>query len=453
MKATVANVLFGAVLGCLSWINPANANPSKPTVSKPPIFSAKLLEQDNSIAPPVFVAVDRILTINKSNSIDARDERQIIFQNNFDSYLINTHQNLSLKKSFYTHQQEQSDLILGFQRTFWPSANKHKYWGITTVEHWKKNSDRKSNLSRLNYIDSAPILSSGSSALTVSGGGNNNLVPKTSLDRVDLAREFEEFRGGITYHHGVAKDLTMGAGFVYEDFLIGFTQLTYQSDLLPVQTTLSLLAKDSDVNLHSHIRFQPASNFVINYYQDEEKQKFDFNWGIVSGLSLVAKGNSQKESYSTGINLAVRNNYLTLSATAALDHDRKLQWKLNTQIGGFKFTHSNNKQKSTSKLDVDLFNLQSLGFQCSAFVKYQSRQKKHEQEEFVVWGTKLNSARISSGKSHWTLELGYGSSSKGKGLVVDSSVALNPNLFLKLGYQEISSTSDDTKIKLQLESK
>lgn len=455
MKAIVANVLFGGIFGCLSWLSPANANPSQPTISKPQIVSAKLLEQDNSIAHQVFAPSDRILTVNKLNSLVGDDrDRQIVLHNNFDSHLnLNAHQNLS-SRNFYTHQNEQSDLILGFQNTFWPSASKHKYWGITTVEHWKKNSGQKLNLSKLNYTDSAPILSLGSSALTVSGGGNNNLVTRISLDRVNSSQEFEEFRGGITYHHGIAKDVTMGGGFVYEDLLIGFTQLTYQSDLIPVRTTLSLLAKETEIDLHSHIRFQPAHNFVIDYYNDEEKHKFDLNWGIIPGLTLVAKSDSEKKSYSTGINFIVQNTYLTFSATAALDDNHKLQWKLNSQIGRFKFVSSNNKQKSSSELGVNLLDSKSLGFQCSAFVKYQSREVKQEQEEFVIWGGKLNSARkVSSNKPHWTLELGYGSGSKGKGLIVNGSLALNPDLFLELDYQEISSVSDNTEIKLQLESK
>ncbi|MBE9042851.1 hypothetical protein IQ255_00270 [Pleurocapsales cyanobacterium LEGE 10410] len=457
MKAIVANVLFGGIFGCLNWLSSANANPAnlpQPTVTKPPIFSAKLLQRNNSIIPSIFIPIDHILTVNKSKSL-INSDRQLVLHNNFDSlFNFNPRQNLSLRKSFYTHQNKQSDLIFGFQNTFWPSANKHKYWGVTTVEHWQNNSNQRSNLSKLNYVDSAPLLSSGSSALTVSGGGNRNLVKKISLNQGNSSQKFEEFRGGITYHHGIAQDVTMGAGFIYEDLLIGFTQLTYQSELLPLRTTLSLLAKDSDLNLHSHIRFQPARNFVVNYYQDEEKYKFDFNWGVISGLTLVARGNSKQESYSTGLKLAVRHSSnLTLSATAALDNNHKLQWKLNSQLGRFKFSHSENKRKSISELKVNLLNLKHFGFQCSAFIKYQNREAK-ELEEFVVWGGKLHSAKkISPNKHYWTLELGYGSGSRGRGLVANGSLALNPNLFLKLDYQEISPVSDNTKIKLQLKSK
>ena len=440
MKAIVTNVLFGSILGCLSWINPTLADPLSNTpakVSYKSLISAKLLSSENLLnLPKLSGKLDLLVKVDKSNRFDS----ELSYDRSFSS------------KRLYIHHSKQIDLIFGFQNTFWPSQKKRKYWGITTVQLWGKDTQQL-NLSKLDYTNSAPKLAAGSSSLTVSGGGKNNLIETANELKDDYFSEFEEFRGGVTYHHGVANDLTMGVGFVYDDLLLGFTQFIYDSKILPLRTTLSLLAKESDVNLHSHVRFKPADNFVLNYYHDKEKQKFDLNWDVISGLAFLAKGNIKSKSYSTAVKVAVRNDYLSFSATAALDHDRNLDWKLNSQIGRFKFVYSNNKLKSSLELNTHLLGSPSLGFECSVFVKHQNRQVKKEREEFVVWGGKLHSTKkVGEDKHYWTLNLGYGSGEHGKGAIVEGAIALKPNLFFKLNYQEISAVSDDTKIKLELSS-
>ena len=443
MKAIVANALFGGILGGLGWINAALAEPisDTPTNVFDRSLSARLSSKSNRNGFQLSRTLDLVVKVDKSNRFDP--------QFNYDRATINSDRIPSQRP--YIYHSKQIDLIVGYQNTFWSSQKKRKYWGVTTVQLWGKNTQQL-NLSKLNYTNSAPKLEKGSSSLTVSGGGKNNLIATVDDLKDDYFSEFEEFRGGITYHHGVNNNLTMGVGFVYDDLLVGFTQLTYNSDVLPIQTTLSLLAKDSDVNLHSHVRFQPADNFVVNYYHDRERQNFDLKWNVISGLAFLAKGDIKYESYSTGIKVALRNDYLSFSATATLDHDRNLDWKFNSQIGRFKFAYSSNKHKSSSQLNTHLLGSPSLGFECSIFVKHQNRQGK-EQEEFVVWGGELRSTKkVGDNKHYWTLNLGYGSGEHGQGAIVEGAIAMKPDLFLKLNYQEISAFSDDTKIKLELSS-
>ena len=442
MKAIVANVLFGGIFGCLGWSTPTLANPKFVNQTsfgfQAPTISAKLLVSETwSVKPQVFNLVDRILTINQSNS----------FRNSINS-------NLTLDKQPYIQNLESVDLVLGFQNTFWPSANQDKYWGVTTVEHWGQGQPQL-NLPQLNYTDTAPVLSSGSSALTFSGGGNRNLTGAASVDLDTSEPNYNEIRGGITYHHGVANQVTMGVGVIYENDLTGFTQLTYDSDIIPLKTTFSLLVEDSAVNLHSHLRLQPANNFVVNYYNnlEQEQHRFDLNWHVSSDLSLVAKGNTKNDSYSSGIKFAVHNDFLALSATATLDNDYNLQWKLDSQIGRFKLSYSSDQQKSSVELSSQLVNSKTLGMYCSGFVKYQTRLAQKNQSEFAVWGARFSSITKNSSDKHlWSWEVGYGSGNHGKGLVVNSSIALRSNLALKLEYQEISAISDNTTFKIQLSS-
>ena len=457
MKAIVANVLFGSILGCLSMTDSACAKPLIPDpgqfeLPESPLFSAQLLSSNKlPVVPQIINLVDRIFTVNKLNSSGFTIDReaQIVFQDRFNLNL-GKNQGLALGKLPYTHRDSQADLILGFQKTFWESDSSQKYWGITTIEHWGNNAktEQSVNLAKLNYTKLSSSLPSGNSILTVSGGGSQNLARENNI-----SKEFEHFRGGVSYHHGVIDDVTMGVGFVYEDLLVGFTQFTYNSQRFPLKSTVSLLARESGVSFISHVRFEPNKDFVINYYHDQEKDKFDANWNILSGLTFVAGGDTKKDSLNTGIKIAVHNDYMSISAKALLDSNNNFQWKLKSNIGGLKFVHGSTKEKNSSKVDLNLAQLNGFGFQCSAFVKYESKPSLNE-DKFIVWGSKIQSSQKITPSQHlWSANLGYGTSSFGNGLIASGSVALKPNMFLKLSYQEISATSDDTKIKLQISSK
>ncbi|MEM7594078.1 MAG: hypothetical protein AAF383_21640 [Cyanobacteria bacterium P01_A01_bin.83] len=512
MKAIVANVLFGSIFGCLGCANSAQANPksvnqtsmksfndyeaynplteNRQTASylrrtnyqsvnfglmipSAPLFygdvtvthiadyphlplhplnifqmpniniSARLVAQPFlPNIPQIFGVIDHIFTINSLDS----------FQQS--SSTVNEYYSSGGNKP-YVHNSEQINLALGFQETFWSSKNQNKYWGVTTVEQWGKSDYQTFNLPQLNYVDSAPVLAKGNSALTFSGGGNRNLAKSTNLDQsLEYSADFEDFRGGVTYHHGIASELTLGVGFIYEDYFAGFTQLTYESNILPIKTTFSIIAKESVVDLYSHVLFQPASNFVFNYYGESEQQKFDLNWSFGSELTFTANGNTKTDSYSTGINVAVQNDFLSLSASATLDQQSNWQWNLNSQIGSFQFTYNSNQTETSSELSASLFNAENTGLKCSAFVKYQIQTSKEEQQDFTTWGIQIDSnSKIRPNNNLWSLELGYASGFYGKGLNIGGSLSLKPNLTLKLDYQEISAVSDESKIKLQLSSR
>ena len=454
MKAIVANVLFGSILGCLSLSNPACAKPlttdSQQFDPESPILSAQLLSSNRlPIVPPIINLVDRIFTVKKSNTSNfALDEEAHII---FGDLYLSKDRDRTLGEVPYIHRDSQGDLILGFQKAFWQNDNNQKYWGITTIEHWGEGdrTQQPIHLAKLNYTQLSPALPSGNSTLTVSGGGNQNLAEKNNI-----SREFKQFRGGISFHHGVVDDVTMGVGFVYEDYLIGFTQLTYNSQDFPLKSTVSLLAKESGLDFSSHVRFEPAENFVLNYYRDREKNKFDANWNVISGLTgltLLAGGDLKNDSYNTGIKIAVHNDYMSISARAILDSDNNFQWNLKSNIGGFKFVYRSTKEKNTSQIDLGLAESNTLGFRCSAFVKYESAAKHND--EFMVWGSKIqSSAKITPSQHLWSLNFGYGNSPYGNGLIASGAIGLKPNMFLKLSYQEISATSDDTKIKLEISS-
>jgi hypothetical protein len=97
---------------------------------------------------------------------------------------------------------------------------------------------------------------------------------------------------------------------------------------------------------------------------------------------------------------------------------------------------------------------ESFGVQCSLFFKYETLQNRNQIDYLSIWGGRLHSQqKIDKTQYYWSIDLGLGSGSQGVGIIAGTSVALNPNLFIKLTYSEISTIADDTQIKFQLSSK
>lgn len=460
MKAIVANVLLGGIFGCLSWVNSAEAQSM--SVSQPaPIISFKFSPKKLPVMPKLADFLSDILKVDK---LKFEPKKQYIWRDNLDYQITHQRQNFNIGKGYYIYEKEKSKIILGVQDTFWSTEKKQQYWGVTTIRQWGNNSEQQVNLSRLNYLKAAPMLAAGNSTLTISGGGEKNLTaegnqaqasdfkPEEGLTkRSDYTQQIKQLRGGISYHRGLLNQVTMGVGVVYDDLLTAFTQLTYKSDRLPIETTFSLLAKDSQVDFYSHIRYQPTQNIILNYYYNQQKkQQFDFSWKVISGLTLTAKGNSKNNSLTTGVKVAINNPYLNISANAAVDNKNNLQWNLKSQIGSLQLIYNSTQQQRTSEVNIKLINSQTIKIQCVAFIKYDD-QIIDNQQDFTVWGGKLQS--INKKDHRWSVELGIGSGYYGQGLIASGYIALKPNLDFRLTYQGISAISDETKFKLQLSSK
>lgn len=469
MKAIVANLLWGSIFYCLSSNFSVLANSTVQENRQPrESLAAKTLRSDHQLfltkfkqAPSFYGGVPWIPYLN----IDAQEViyfaaptnqdylKQII---ELDAWYLNQDINtinlvrdqfLPEGRKSQIHQGERGEFVLGFHDTFWNSDNKDKYWGLTTVEQWGEEEVAELELKKLDYATTAPKLPEGTTTLTVSGGGKRNLLPKN-----DILNEFEDFRGGIAYHEGLADNVTLGLGFVYEDFLSGFSQLTYQPDNFPLRTSISLRTKEAGVDFNSHLQLKPSQSFVLNFYNNSETQKFDLNWDVVSGFTLIANGNTQQESLSAGARIAFKNELMSFLAKAELDSDNEVQWQIRSQFGSLQLIHVTNSDKSKSEIQYDIIDY-SGNFHWLIFFKHEIKEIKREQEELAIWGWNFNSGEeVAKNRYSWEFELGYGVGSQGEGAIASATKAINPDLFLKFTYENISLKSDDTEIKFELTS-
>ena len=456
MKAIVTDLLWGSLLCCLVVNVPARASSPPPQPESPdrPVFlSAKVLQNNLLPITPLEVNFtennfDFFLSLDNTNYFN-----NVIYLDNWlfsdNSEIFNLadvkEHSLNLGKKPVSYQNEDNNLILGFHPAFWPS-NTGKYWGLTTVEQWGAPSANQPVKLQLNKNNLYPSLPEGTSTLTVSGGGSKNLVQEDKL-----VGEFKDFRGGIAFHRGLSEDVTLGMGFVYDDLFLGFSQISFQPRDIPLKTTFSLIGKDEDLELHSHVRFQPADNFVFNFHSQDDKQKFDLNWGIISGLTFTAKGNSEKKSLNAGLKLAFKSDRFSFAANAKLDNSDNLHWDIKSKFGDFQLEHTSKPFKTNSELSYAFLSSQDIGFRCSLFFNYETRQLKRSEEYLNVWGWRVNSGKkLDNNKYRWKFDFGYGFGSQGTGIIASTSASLKPKIFLKLSYQEISVTSNEPKLKLEI---
>ena len=205
------------------------------------------------------------------------------------------------------------------------------------------------------------------------------------------------------------------------------------------------------MELHSHVRFQPAENFIFNFHSQDTEQKFDLNWGIISGLTLTAQGNSEKESLNAGLKFAFNSDHFSLAASAKLNNRDRLHWDIKSKLGDFELKHTNKPLQTNSELSYAFLSSQEIGFRCSLFFNYETHQRKRGEEYLNVWGWRFNSGKkLDNNKYRWTFDLGYGFGSQGAGIVASTSTSIKPSVFLKLSYQEISVTSNEPKLKLEI---
>jgi hypothetical protein len=462
MKAIVADLLFSSILCCFAANIPVLAN-SPPFQhqgrgQRSVFLSAKILKNQPF---PILPVEPNFATKNLHYSLDKNNDyiNQVISIDHWlpevDGKIISSsqlnHQLLSIGNTPISDSSEAANLILGFHNTFWPSQTQPQFWGLTAVELWGGAPTLETQEPKPNYANtkSPMLLPQGVSALTLSGGGSKNL-----LQNENLLGEFPDFRGGVAFHRGISQELTLGVGFIYEDLFLSFSQLNYQPANLPLQTTISLLSGEQGLELHSHIRFQPTDNFVINLYNQNAEQKFDLNWGIVSGLALTAAGNTKGDSLNAGINFSFQTDYFSLAAKAGWDRDNNWQWSVNSQFGNFHLAYASNQAKTNTELSYYFIKSENLGFECSLFFNYESQQLNSEPKNLALGGWRIKSGeQVAANKYRWEFDFGYGVTSQGNGIVASAATAITPEFYLKLTYQNVAINPNEGNWKVQFSSK
>ncbi|WYL95600.1 MAG: carboxypeptidase-like regulatory domain-containing protein [Gloeotrichia echinulata IR180] len=287
-------------------------------------------------------------------------------------------------------------------------------------------------------------LSQGTSGLIISAG----LSQQQSQN--NLIGNFKDWRGGVAYRLGVTEDLTLGAGVIYDQSLLGLGELFYQSTKLPLRVNASLLmgTKNKGWDYNTNISFNPSPRLSFNFFNDRLSQRFDVNWQALTGVSFKISSNSRENTLNAGINLALILRTFSLFSSADIDNKNNLRWNISSSLDNLQLSHRQNEIGTNTELNYNFSGTSQLGNALT--IGYETRNYNNE-DYLATSKIRYRSTKLSNGyRPRWELDLGYGIGSRGNGLIASASTSIIPGLTLGIRYQEVSITSNETSFKIEL---
>ena len=160
------------------------------------------------------------------------------------------------------------------------------------------------------------------------------------------------------------------------------------------------------------------------------------------GLSL---NNDSKQGLDLGLQLSlpIKKGY----AFGSVTHNEKRGWNWNFYqgLGKLQFSHIGNDTSTSSKLSYNFDDNSSLS------LTYDTTNNQSTTDKLLtLMGRYRSAAKAIDGTPQWEAELGYGIGSHGSGLLATVGTTILPGLQLRVRYQEISLTSDQSSFSLEL---
>jgi hypothetical protein len=287
-------------------------------------------------------------------------------------------------------------------------------------------------------------LSQGTSAFMISAG----LSQQQSQN--NFVGNFQDWRGGVAYRLGITQDLTLGAGVIYDQSLLGLGELFYQSRKLPLRVNASLLmgTKNKGWDYNTNISFNPSPRLNFNFFNDRLSQRFELNWQALTGVSFKFSSNSQENTLNAGINLALIMRNLSLFSSADINNNNNFRWNISSSLTNFQLSHRQNEIGTNTELNYNFSGISQLGNALT--IGYET--SNYNNDDYLATGKlRYRSTKFANGyRPRWELDVGYGIGSRGQGLTASASTSIIPGLNLGIRYQEVSLTSNETSFKIEL---
>ncbi|WP_414755141.1 MSCRAMM family protein [Anabaena sp. CCY 9910] len=287
-------------------------------------------------------------------------------------------------------------------------------------------------------------LSSGDSALIISGGFSQKPLKNHILG------SFSAARGGVVYRRGMSEELTLGAGIIYDQSLLGLGEIFYQPRGFPITVNANLLmgTKKNGVDYNANISFNPSPRLNMNFFSDTIARRFDLNWQTGTGLNFRLNSNSQENTWSAGVNFARVMGDFSLSTNLDIDTKNHLRWSLSSSLGKLQFNHRGNEIGTVTEMNYYLSHSGVLGNSLS--ISHETLNSLNS-DYLTSFKWRYRSESVSNGYLPlWEFDIGYGLGSQGQGIIASASTSIIPGLSLKLNYEAISATKDESSFRIEL---
>jgi Carboxypeptidase regulatory-like domain len=289
-------------------------------------------------------------------------------------------------------------------------------------------------------------LTKGTSSLIVSSG----LRRKSQTN--DFIGELTELRGGFAYRYGVSDSLTLGAGLVKDQSLLGVVDLFFQPNKVPLKLALSALQTPDQLKYNANLQFKPDPKLNMDFYSNELYQSYNFSWNVAQGLSFITSGNNLNNIINGGIALNKNIGKLTTYSSLKIDSNQQWDWYSSLHLLDWNLSAKSNSTNTGLELSYEgtVFNLPGDEYLTLAYETIDSNQQTND---LLTFKWKYRSPyRLSDQRSPWEWELGYGIGSQGQGVLASLSTLVLPGTSLRLRYDGISAVSDTSSFRLEISS-
>lgn len=288
----------------------------------------------------------------------------------------------------------------------------------------------------------------GASALIASGG-----VSRQSGSSNGFLGRFGEVKGGATYRRGISETLTLGVGVLQDRSPQMLAEAFYVPDKVPVKVAVSALVglQTANVDVTADVQYRPSSSFYLGLNSDRFSQRFNAEWQLGKGLSLLARGSTREEAVAGGVRFSWSDRNFFLLGSATIDTKERARWSLSSRIGALGMQHYGNEIATRSEVSYNLSGNYAYGDGHSVFLNYETQRQSRTSNQLGTASWRYRSERrVSDGSPVWDAQLGYGVGSWGSGVVATMTTAVIPGADIQVRYQGVSALDDQSSFQLEL---
>jgi hypothetical protein len=205
-----------------------------------------------------------------------------------------------------------------------------------------------------------------------------------------------------------------------------------------------------------NLKFQPWSQFGINFNGNYDSSQIALNLQPVSGLTFTGSRNNQNETLAGGVQISQKlGEELSFSARANIDSEDRWRWGVNTNLGGLQLNYQTNGDPNSLGMNSQVgFNFAGNNPSGSANilkVGYETRDTQAQDNRLTTFGWQFRTGKGEpDDPNQWEFDVSYGIGTEGNGLITSVSTQLRSGLRLRARYQQVSLTSNEDTFKFEL---
>ncbi|GAQ00061.1 carboxypeptidase-like regulatory domain-containing protein [Leptolyngbya sp. NIES-2104] len=275
----------------------------------------------------------------------------------------------------------------------------------------------------------------GASALIISGGWQRD-------KKDNFLGDFTTFSGGLAQRWGLSESLTVGLGGLYDSTPKALAELYFHPRNFPIRVVGSALGGTRwDINLD--IQLQPSPSINVLFQSDRLSSQFSTSWQVIPNLGLLLTTDS-RIGLGYGVQVSTSLGRSFLFGTVAHNESTGWNWTILQSLGKLQFTHVGRDIGTSSKLSYNFSDNRFLG------LTYETRTQGTGDKLLTALWHYNSLTKASDGTPNWLAEVGYGIGSRGSGLYASAGVSISPGLLLRVRYQGVALTSDQSSFSLEL---